>query len=146
MSSLWQLCRLKRNGTPAIIFRELAKKPWVHRWWSQVLGFMHRLSAMPQSSTHVDIFKDTFLLPSSALSWWQLSCSRCEAVCRFGHAFPIFMFWNCCLESTRCPSKHEGSASQSLGWSACVPKAGPVQEGQVVNVLCMVLSPEPVAF
>ena len=58
MSFLQQLCRLKKSVTPAINFRELAEKPWVHRWWSQLLGFMHRLSLMPQSSIHVDILKD----------------------------------------------------------------------------------------
>ena len=26
-----QLCRLKRSVTPAIIFRELSERPWVHR-------------------------------------------------------------------------------------------------------------------
>ena len=30
----------------------------LHRWWSQVLGFMHRLSVMPEGSIHVDILKD----------------------------------------------------------------------------------------
>ena len=67
VSFLRQLCRLRRSVTPAIIFRELAEKPWVHRWWCQVLGFMHRLSNMPQSSIHVDILRTTFLLPNSTL-------------------------------------------------------------------------------
>ena len=35
VSFLRQLCRLRRSVTPAIIFRELAEKPWVHRWWCQ---------------------------------------------------------------------------------------------------------------
>ena len=58
LSFLRQLCHLKRSVTPVIIFRELAEKPWVHRWWSQVLGFMHRLSVMPESSVHRDILLD----------------------------------------------------------------------------------------
>ena len=58
LSFLRQLFYLKKSVTPAIIFRELAEKPWVHRWWSRVLGFMHRLSLMPQSSIHVDILTD----------------------------------------------------------------------------------------
>ena len=57
-SFLRQLCCLKKSVTPAIMFRELAEKPWVHRCWSQVLSLMHRLSVMPQSSIHVDILKD----------------------------------------------------------------------------------------
>ena len=58
LSFLRQLFHLNKSVTPAIIFRELAEKPWVHRWWSQDLGFMHRFSLMPQSSIHVDILKD----------------------------------------------------------------------------------------
>ena len=58
LSSLRQLFHLKKSVTPAIIFRELAEKPWVHRLWSQVLSFMHRLSLMPQSGIHVDILKE----------------------------------------------------------------------------------------
>ena len=49
-----QLCRLKKSVTPAIIFRELSERPWVHRWWSQVIGFMHRLSNMPDGSIHAE--------------------------------------------------------------------------------------------
>ena len=46
VSFLRQLCCLKRSVTPIniIMFRELAEKPWVHRWWGQVVGFMRRLS------------------------------------------------------------------------------------------------------
>ena len=30
-----------------------------------------------------------------------MGCWCHEAVCRFGHAFPIFIFWNDCLDFTR---------------------------------------------
>ena len=55
-----QLCRLKKSTsvTPAIIFRELSERPWLHRWWNQVIGFMHRLSNMPDDSIHAEIFRD----------------------------------------------------------------------------------------
>ena len=53
-----QLCRLKRSVTPAIIFRELSEMPWVHRWWNQVIGFMHRLSNMPEESVHAEVLRD----------------------------------------------------------------------------------------
>ena len=53
-----QLCRLKRSVTPAIIFRELSEMPWVHRWWKQVIGFMHRLSNMFEDSIHAEILRD----------------------------------------------------------------------------------------
>ena len=58
VSFLRQLSSLKKSVTPAIMFRELAEKAWVHRWWSQVLGFMRCLSVMPENSIHVDILKD----------------------------------------------------------------------------------------
>ena len=77
---------------------------------------------------------------------WQLGHWHCEAVCQFGHAFPIFIFWRCCLEFTGCPGKFGGSASQSLGWSACIPKDSSIQGGQVVHIFCMVLSSRPIAF
>ena len=50
-----QLCRLKKSVTPAIIFREPSERPWVHRWWNQVIGFMHRLSNMPDDSIHAEM-------------------------------------------------------------------------------------------
>ena len=53
-----QLCRLKRSVTPAIIFRELSEMPWVHRWWNHVIGFMHRLSNMPEDGIHAEILRD----------------------------------------------------------------------------------------
>ena len=55
---LRQLCRLKRSVTPAVIFRELSEMPWVHRWWNQVIGFMHRPSNMPEDSIHAEILRD----------------------------------------------------------------------------------------
>ena len=53
-----QLCGLEKSVTPAIIFRELFERPWVHRWWDQVIGFMHRLSNMPDDSLHAGILRD----------------------------------------------------------------------------------------
>ena len=53
-----QLCRLKKSVTPAVIFRELSERPWVHRWWNQVIGFMHRLSNMPDDSIHAETLRD----------------------------------------------------------------------------------------
>ena len=43
------------------MFRELAEKPWVQRWWSQVLGLMHRLSVMLMQQVTLAL-----LLPLSA--------------------------------------------------------------------------------
>ena len=58
MAFLRQLCRLKRSVTLAIIFTELSEMPWVHRWWNQVIGFMHCLSNMPEDSIHAEVLRD----------------------------------------------------------------------------------------
>ena len=52
------LCQLRRSVTPHIIFREFANRPWQDSWWSMVLGFMRRLSLLPEGSLHLDILLD----------------------------------------------------------------------------------------
>ena len=52
------LGHLRKSVAPPVIFRELVERPWEHRWWSQVIGFMHRLLDMPPGSLHLDILKD----------------------------------------------------------------------------------------
>ena len=53
----WTIERERENFTSP--FRELSEMPWVHRWWNQVIGFMHRLSNMPEDSIHAEILRDT---------------------------------------------------------------------------------------
>ena len=67
-----QLCQLRKSVSPPIIFREFAKRPWLHTWWLRVLGFMHRLSEMPEGSLRLDILKDNFadaLQQSHCTNW-----------------------------------------------------------------------------
>ena len=52
------LCQHRRSVTPHIIFREFAERPWLDSWWSMVLGFMRRLSLVPEGSLHLDILRD----------------------------------------------------------------------------------------
>ncbi len=53
-----QLLKLRRSISPQVIFAELAEAPWQRTWWSQVLGFMHRLDSMDEGSLHPDILSD----------------------------------------------------------------------------------------
>ncbi len=53
-----QLLKLRRSISPHVIFAELAEAPWQRTWWSQVLGFMHRLDSMDEGSLHPDILSD----------------------------------------------------------------------------------------
>ena len=41
-----------------IVFAELAEVPWLRVWWSQVIGFMHRLAKLSDGSLHADILSD----------------------------------------------------------------------------------------
>ncbi len=53
-------CQLKLSSSisPHVIFAELAEAPWQRTWWSQVLGFMHRLDSVEEGSLHPDILSD----------------------------------------------------------------------------------------
>ena len=53
-----QLLKLRTSISPHVIFAELAEAPWQRTWWSQVLGFMHRLDSMDEGSLHPDILSD----------------------------------------------------------------------------------------
>ena len=58
LSFFRNLCQLRRSVTPHIISREFAERPWLDSWWSMVLGFMRRLSPLPEGSFHLDILRD----------------------------------------------------------------------------------------
>ena len=53
-----QICRLRNSVSAPIVFAELAEPPWLRIWWSQVIGFMHRLAKMSSDSLHADILSD----------------------------------------------------------------------------------------
>ena len=50
-------------------------------------------------------------------------------------------FWHNRPELLRILGKHEGSALQGLGWSACVPKNSSIQKDQALHIFCMVCAP-----
>ena len=58
LSFFRNLCQLRKSVTPHIIFREFAERPWLDSWWSMVLGFMRRLSLLPEGSLHLDVLRD----------------------------------------------------------------------------------------
>ncbi len=53
-----QLLKLRRSVSPHVIFAELAEGPWQRTWWSQVLGFIHRLDSMDGWSLYPAILSD----------------------------------------------------------------------------------------
>ncbi len=53
-----QLCKLRRSVSASGIFANLAEVLWLRVWWTQVLGYMHRLAKMSEDSLDADIFRD----------------------------------------------------------------------------------------
>ena len=92
-----QLCRLKRSVTPAVIFRELSEMPWVHRWWNQVIGFMHRLSNMPEDSIHAEILRDNIADAQEHPSCDNWAGSIVKQYSRLGMASPFSSSGIACL-------------------------------------------------
>ena len=94
-----QLCRLKRSVTPAIIFRELSEMPWVHRWWNQVIGFMHRLSNMPEDSIHAEILRDNIADAQEHPSYGNWAGGIVKQYSRLGMVSPFSSPGITCLNS-----------------------------------------------
>ena len=86
------------------------------------------------------------MLPSSTLGV-AIGCWRHEAVCRVGHAFPIFIFWNDCLEFTRFSGKHAGSAPQGGGWFLHVsPRLAPSKGAKLCTYFAWFFRPSQLRF
>ena len=96
---LRQLCRLKRSVTPAIIFRELSELPWVHRWWNQVIGFMHRLSNMPEDSIHAEVLRDNIADARDHPLYGSWAGGIIKQYRRLGMASPLSSSGISCLNS-----------------------------------------------
>ena len=133
-----QLCRLKRSVTPAFIFRELSAMPWVHRWWNQVIGFMHRLSNMPEDSVHAEILRDNIADAQEHPSYGNWAGGIVKQYSRLGMVSPFSSSGITGLNSPGIQANMEGSALQGLGWSACVPKNSSLKKGKALHILCMV--------
>ena len=56
-----QFCKLRNSVSASVVFAALAEVPWLRTWWSQVLGFMHRLAKMSDGSFYADILSKHFL-------------------------------------------------------------------------------------
>ena len=56
----WQPARLDGWVSVCLIFAGMAESflVLVSLWWNQVIGFMHRLSNMPEDSVHAEILRD----------------------------------------------------------------------------------------
>ena len=139
-----QLCHLKKSVTPAIIFRELSERPWVHRWRNQVIGFVHRLFNMPDDSILAEILRDNVADVQQHPSCDNWAGGIVKQYSRLSMASPFSSFWHCMPELPRVSGKHGGSAKNGLGRSACLPKNSSLQEDQALHILCLVSAPQSI--
>ena len=147
LMSRWPSCgsfaALKRSVTPAIVFRELSDMPWVHRWWNQVIGFMHRLSNRPEDSIHAEVLRDNIADAQEHPSYGNWAGGIIKQYRRLG--FAVVVLWHNVPELPRVLGKDEGSALQGLGRLACNPKNSPLQKGKALHILCMISAPQSAA-
>ena len=104
--------------------------PWVHRWWNQVIGFMHRLSNMPEDSIHAEILRNNIADAQGHPSYGNWAGGIVKQYSRLGMVSPFSSSGITGLNSLGFSGEHEGSALQGLGWSACVPKNSSLKTGQ----------------
>ncbi len=53
-----QTLRLKKAVPGHLILAELDEVPWVGSWWSQILGFLHKLGNLAGDALHAEILRD----------------------------------------------------------------------------------------
>ena len=123
-----QLCRLKRSVTPAIIFRELSEMPWVHRWWNQVIGFMHCLSNMPEDSIHAEILRDNIADAQEHPSYGNWAGGIVKQYSRLGMVSPFSSSGITCLNSLGFQANVKGQLCRIWDGLHVSPRTAP--EGQ----------------
>ena len=73
--------------------------PWVHRWWNQVIGFMHRLSNMPKDSIHAEVLRDNTADAQEHPSYGNWAGGIIKQYRRLGMASPFSSSGITCLNS-----------------------------------------------
>ena len=137
VSFLRQLCSLKKSVTLAIMFRELAEKPWVHRWWSQVLGFMHRLSVMPESSIHADILKDNISASQQHPMCGNWATGIVRQYASLGMPSPFSSSGIVALNSLGVQADMEGQHRKVRDGLHVSPRTAPSRGAQVMHIFCI---------
>ena len=120
-----QLCRLKKSVTPAIIFRELSEGLWVHRWWNQVIGFMHCLSNLPDDSIHAEILRDNIADARQHPSCGNWAGGIVKQYSRLGMASPFSSSGITCLNSLGFQANMEVELKKVWGGLHVSPRTAP---------------------
>ena len=136
-----QLCRLKRSVTPAIIFRELSEMPWVHRWWNQVIGFMHRLSNMPEDSIHAEILRDNIADAQEHPSYGNWAGGIVKQYSRLGMVSPFSSSGITCLNSLGFQANMKGLLCRVWDGLHVSPRTAPSKRAKLCTYFAWFLRP-----
>ena len=114
----------------------------LHIQWAQVDPGLGRLS-------HAEMLRDNIADAQGRPSCGNWAGGIVKQYSPLGMASPSLcsgltglVTWQNRPELPRVSVKHEGSALQGLGWSACVPKNSSLQTGQALHIFCMVSAPK----
>ena len=100
MAFFRQLCQLRKSVTPNIIFREFSERPWLETWWSFLLGFVRRLSLLPDDSLHLDILRDNVADARDPLPYANWARGIEVKFAALGMASPFHLLWYRCSEQS----------------------------------------------
>ena len=136
-----QLCRLKKSVTPAIILREISERPWVHRWWNQVIGLMHRLSNMPDDSIHAEFLRDNIADAQQHPSCGDWAGGIVKQYSRLGMVSPFSSSGITCLNSLGFQANMEGRLRKVWGGLHVSPRTAPSKGAKLCTYFAWFLRP-----
>ena len=136
-----ELSRLKKSVTPAINFRELSERTWVHRRWNQVIGFMHRLSNMPEDSIHAEILRDNIADAQKRPSYGNWAGGIVEQYRRLGMASPFSSSGITGLNSLGFQANMKGQLCQVRGGLHVSPWTAPSKRAKLCTYFAWFLCP-----
>ena len=130
LSFFRNLCQLRRSVTPHIIFREFAER--LETWWSMVLGFMRRLSLLPEGSLHLDILRDNIADARQPLMCanWAVGVDKQFRDLNMGSPF----LWDWGSGQPWFPEQVSKAPWAGLGKSPCVTPDCPFQGGKALHI------------
>ena len=143
----WPMSRLPSFGgsfavskgvTPVIIFRELSEMPWVHRWWNQVIGFMHRLSNMPEDSIPAEVLRDNIADAQEHPSYGNWAGGFVKQYSRLGMVSPFSSSGITCLNSLGFQANMKGQLCRVWDGLHVSPRTAPSKGAKTLHILCMV--------
>ena len=121
-------------------FRELSERPWVHRWWNQVIGFMHRLSNMPEDSIHAEILRENIADAQKRPSCGSWAGGVVRQYSRLGMALPFLSSGITCLNSLGFQANMEGQLKKVWGGLHVSPRTAASKRAKLCT--CLVSAPQ----